>query len=259
MDEALWWKSEVFVTFLLPAARPAASVVNGQQVPQPGEPWGVMRRPPPSNPPSWVRGRPPGHPSAHRTLPGNGMCAPAGPAEPASTHPSLPAHRSARVRAPWAPRGEGRAGRGHRLLPPHPRPGLFTREKCTVFIAVSIRGFLYRLALEIHLANHTKCGLTRHTGRVLNQFRIIEERQVDEHSVGGQDWSRGEADLQQAECRAPALAQRTGGHQAKATDWGRAQKASRRRRGRAHRTGAGALSSARTEGSIHPLRSSRSQ
>lgn len=114
---------------------------------------------------------------------------------------------------------------------PHPRPGLFTREKCTVFIALSIRGFLHRLALEIHLTNHTKCGLTRHTGRVLNQFRIIEERQVDEHSVGGQDWSRGEADLQQAECRAPALAQRTGGRQAKATDWGRAQKASRRRRG----------------------------
>lgn len=82
---------------------------------------------------------------------------------------------------------------------------------------------------------------------------------MDEHSVGGQDWSRGEADLQQVECRAPALAQRTGGRQAKATDWGRAQKASRRRRGRAHRTGAGALSSARTEGSIYPLRSSRSQ
>lgn len=130
MDEVLWWKTEVFVTFSLPAARPAASVVNGQQVPQPGEPWGVMRRPPPSNPPSWVRGRPPGHPSAHRTLPGNGMCASAGPAEPASTHPSLPAHRSARVRAPG---GEGRAGRGHRLLPPPPVLG-FSRERNALFL-----------------------------------------------------------------------------------------------------------------------------
>lgn len=141
MDEVLWWKSEVFVTFLLPAARPAASVVNGQQVPQPGEPWGVMRRPPPSNPPSWVRGRPPGHPSAHRTLPGNGMCAPAGPAEPASTHPSLPAHRSARVRAPRAPRGEGRAGRGHRLLPPPPSWTFHEREM-HCFYCIIHSGFL---------------------------------------------------------------------------------------------------------------------
>lgn len=172
-------------------------------------PWGVLRRPPPSESTflgPWPTARPPKCPldsSRQRDAwPGPLNLRPHTPLCPPTAQPEC-GHHGVRV------------GQGGGTVCCHlgPLSGLPTREKWTDFITLEplyIWGFLHQPALEMHLTNHTKCSLKRHTGHVLKSVSDNWE------SAGGMSMELGnrtgvgdEAGLQQAECQAPSLARRT--------------------------------------------------